>query len=95
MHASERDAHPLPEDVASFPHPALSEGASVVDWPQGAWPLQIETRTDGQGLAVVLRIEGRSQLVSYSFEVPLESEVDVDTALSVADEMLSRVGWVG
>lgn len=87
---AESKAHPLPEEVASFPHPALSEDASVVDWTEGDWPPQIDLESGG--LDAVLRIEGRSQLLWFSLVT--ESEVDVDTALSVADEMLNRMGWV-
>lgn len=91
----ESDAHPMPDDVASFPHPALSDGISVVDWPQGDWPPQIEVRTDGKGLSVLLRIEDMSQLLSFSLEIPSESEADVHVALSIADEILNLMGWVG
>ncbi len=87
---AESKAHPLPEEVASFPHPALSGDARVVDWPEGDWPPQIDLESGG--LDAVLRIEGRSQLLWFSLVT--ESEVDVDTALSVADEMLNRMGWV-
>lgn len=87
---TESGAHPEAMEAASFPHPALSKDASVVDWPEGDWPPQIESGVD---LSVLLRIEGRSELVSFSLST--ETEVDVDTALSVADEMLNRMGWVG
>ena len=89
----ESDAHPVPEEVASFPHPALSNGVSVMVLPQGDWPPQIETRTDGKNFSVLLSVEGMSQILWFSLEIPPESEVDVDTALSIADEMLNRMGW--
>lgn len=82
------------DEAEVHPHPALTDGVYLVDWPPGDWPPRIVTEDDWTGLDVLLTVEGVQQPLGFRHEIPPGFEGDVDTALSIADEMLRRMGWV-